>query len=126
MTQEDWELVQHSYGLATASGPSISKKNRRVLEAPTDQFLRKQAYLRFRKVRRPARTAVKVSPTDSTREPLEQLEARLFDRDRFLREFLADPEQSEAKKDAAQKRWLDDPSNRDRQPPWLSQPERST
>ena len=119
MAEGDWDHVQRSYSLLTEPGSSISKRNRRVLDWPTDVFLRKQAYLRFPAVKRPARTAPRPPSSGPTPERLERIEARLFATDKFLRELLADPEQPDAKKDAARKRWLDDPTNKDRAPPWL-------
>jgi hypothetical protein len=118
MSEGDWDHVQRSYSLLTEPGASISRRNRRVLDWPTDVFLRKQAYLRFPAGKRPARTSPRPPSYGPRPEPLERIEARRFASDKFLRELLSDPEQPEAKKDAARKRWIADPTNKDRVPPW--------
>jgi len=118
MSEEDWALVQRGYRLRTEPGAFISKRNRRVLDWPTDQFLRKQAYLRFRDVKRPSRTAAKSRSGGSTRDPLDEIEARLSKGDDFLRQLLADPDVSEAKKEDRRNHWLADPQNAGRVPPW--------
>jgi hypothetical protein len=118
MSPEDWALVQRAYGAAASPGASISKRNRRVLSWPTDQFLRKQAYLRFVSVGRPARTAPNRASRPEPVETFDGLEQRLQGADKFLREMLQDPEVPENKKTEARSRWRADPQNAGRLPPW--------
>jgi hypothetical protein len=115
MSVETWGLVQRAYTLIEQPDASISKKNRRVLYWPTDQFLRREAYLRFLPRKRPTRTAAKpVSPVDA----LAEIERRLVGSDKFLMDALCDPDESDAKKQERRERWLADPANKDRPRPW--------
>ena len=117
-TDEDWALVQRAYGRLTEPGVFTSKKIRRVLDWPTDQFLRKQAYLRFREVKRPARKAPRPPSTEPTPESLEEIGAQLLARDEYILQLLADPEAPEIKKEETRNRWLADARNKDRVAPW--------
>ncbi len=113
MSVETWDAVQRAYSLIGQPGASISKKNSRVLNWPTDQFLRKEAYLRFLPRKRPTRTKP-VTAMDT----LAELERRQADGDAFLMDFLRDPDQPDAKKQQRRERWLADPVNQDRKRPW--------
>jgi hypothetical protein len=119
MSPEDWALVQRSFGLLRDPASSISKKNRRVLSWPTDQFLRKQAYLRFGPKERPTRTPPR-QPSRPTPVSFEDLEQRLRASDAFYRELLNDPEVPEEKKAEVRSRWLSEPGNANRAPPWVT------
>ena len=115
MSVEIWGLVQRAYTLIEQPDASISKKNRRVLYWPTDQFLRKEAYLRFLPRKRPTRTAPRpIAAVDA----LADIERRLAGSDRFLMESLCDPDESVAKKQERRERWLADPVNKNRPRPW--------
>jgi hypothetical protein len=120
MTEEDWALVQRGYRALGQAGASISKKNRRALLWPTDQFLRKEAYLRFLPLARPTKTPSKPSASQLESDPTADIEGRLHGGDRFVTELLSDPDQPEEKKNAARNRWLADPANKDRRPPWVA------
>ena len=98
MTTEDWALVQRAYGLLHDPGASISRKNRRVLSWPTDLFLAKQGFLRFRPPARPTRTPVTRSPIPPEPDPLVEL----------------------GKPQEWREAWLADPINKGRLPPWYS------
>ena len=115
LSPEGWDLVQRAYNLLSQTGASISKKNLRVLHWPTDQFLRKEAYLRFVPRKRPTRTTTTPVPAI---DELAEVERRQVAGDEFLMEFLRDPDQSEAKKQQRRERWLADPANKDRRRPW--------
>jgi len=122
MCESDWALVQAAYGRLD-NPSSISRRNRRVLEWPTDQFLRKQGYLRFQDKPRPTRTAGRQGKPGFEADPLAEIEKRILARDKFLAELHLDPEAPEEKKRLAREHWLADPENRDRQPPWEALPE---
>lgn len=120
MSEQDWETVQVAYGLLKVPAGGVgtpSRKNIRVLHWPTDLFLKKGAYLRFRPKARPARAAstpVKVVELS----PAEELEARLVKVDGYLLQLLSDPDVPEEKKQAARERWLASAENKGRRPPW--------
>lgn len=120
LTEDEWCLVQRAYESLKVPAGGVgtpSRKNIRVLHWPTDLFLRKHAYLRFRPASRPARgarTTVKVVELS----PAEELEARLLQSDRYLLELLNDPDAPEEKKRAARERWAMNPENKGRRPPW--------
>jgi hypothetical protein len=124
MSEQDWALVQRSYGLLRGPGTSISKRNRRPLYWPTIRFLREQAYLRFGGIGRPARTPPKPRPSPPRGESFdavgEDLARRLVGADAFVTDMLRDPELSEEKKAEARERWLANPENAGRVPPWIA------
>jgi hypothetical protein len=120
MSEEDWALVKGAYGLLPNPPPALSRKNRRALLWPTDQFLRKGAYLRFRNAIRPARTAPRAPTNPTPAESVDDLARRMEERDAFIREMLRDPEVPEKKKAEARDRWLAEPQNAGRQPPWTA------
>jgi len=118
MAPADWELVMAAYRHLETGAPSISKKNRRVLEWPTDQFLRKQAYLRFRPKQRPTRKAAMVQTAEAVDVDKVEKRVRQEAADTFLRQLLSDPDQPASHKEAAKERWLAEPTNLNRAPPW--------
>lgn len=122
LSAEDWALVQLAYG-RLRDPTTLSKKNRRVLHWPTDMFIRKQAYLRFRPI---ARQSVTQQPRDgepaSVAAGLAELEQRLVSSDAFVVATLADPDVSAEAKSRARERWQADPSNAGRHPPWVKVP----
>lgn len=122
LSEDDWVLVKRAYGRLYEPGASLSRKDRRVLQWPVDQFLRKQAYLRFQEKARPTRTAGSQASPYLEADPVADMEKRLLARDKFLADLHQDPEAPEAKKRLAREHWLADPENKDRRPPWEGPP----
>ena len=120
MSIDAWDLVRGAYNRPSQPGASISKKFLRVLAWPTDQFLKKEAYLRFRPRKRPDRRATTSSTPAGAMDTLAEIENRHLDGDAFLVGFLRDPDRPEAKKQEARERWLAEPANKGRQPPWTN------
>lgn len=121
MSAEDWSLVQVGYGRLRETSLTLSKKIRRVLHWPTDMFLRKQAYLRFRPA---TRQSVTPKPPPREGDPstvaagLAELEATRTRADEFIVALLADPDVPEAEKAARRAAWTADPRNAGRPAPW--------
>jgi hypothetical protein len=118
MSVEDWALTQQAYGLLHTPGSSISKKNSRVLHWPTEQFLRRQAYLRFASQPRPIKTMAIPHIAHNPAKLAAEMEARAAERDKFLLDLLRDPDLPAKKRHEARERWRADPQNHDRQAPW--------
>lgn len=99
MTPDDWALVQYAYQAQEKGRPSISRKNARTLVWPTDQFLQKQAFLRFGSYQRAFMNASIESATKPKSEPIETPEMKQATAWEFLRHYLADPTWSDAQKE---------------------------
>lgn len=126
MSADDWALVQRAWGpegRVRPDGSPICVRDARVLAWPSDAFLRKQAFLRWRPKppRRPiARASSEVAKVVVS--PAEQLERRLAETDAYVMQALADPDLPEAKKRELREKWLAKSENAERAPPWKKQP----
>lgn len=116
LSDEDWDLVRRAYTMPTST---IPQKNRRCVAGPTDLFLQRQDFLRFRPPKRPTKTGSARAAPNSGADPLADVEKRLAAADAFMLELQQDPDRSEAEKKEWRERWRADPQNRDRRPPWV-------
>lgn len=89
-----------------------------MLAWPSDAFLRKQAFLRWRP-KPPPRPIVR-APASAVRviSPAAELEKRLLETDSYVMQALDDPDLADEKKKEIREKWLERPENRDRVPPW--------
>ena len=117
MSADDWTACQGAYLSLKSAVGTPSRKNVRVLQWPTDLFLKKHAYLRFRERKRPS--IKREAPPKPAENPAEALERRLAASDSFLEALFADPDVGEDKKSAARAEWLADAANNGRRPPWV-------
>jgi hypothetical protein len=104
MSDADWALVQRAYGLLHDPAVSLSRRDRRVLQSPTDVFLRKQAFLRFRPIERPSRTSRRPPTLVRDTTPVDEFKRRLAARDEFVMALVRDPDESETAKAEAKRR----------------------
>ena len=118
MSDENWALVQRAWGVPKKEWGPLYRRNARVLGWPSDAFLRKQAFLRWREKPTPRTIARAASEVVKVISPAEVLERRLAEQDSYVMEALADPDRPEEKKTELKKWWESNPENAERSPPW--------
>jgi hypothetical protein len=110
-----WDLVRRAYSMPPLT---IPKRNRRCVAGPTDLFLQRQDFLRFRPRNGPTKTRSVPRTANGVLDTAADVENRLAASDAFVLQALKDPDLSEEEKKKWRNRWSADPQNRDRGPPW--------
>jgi hypothetical protein len=127
MPAEDWAIVQVAYGVLATGGPSSSRRKTRVLQQPTDRFLRNGAYWQFRPKSQSLLTASKPKNGATSAARAAQLKKDEDERremaDRFIVELLNDPETDADTRKRRKDLWLQQPENAGRKPPWETESE---